>query len=90
MYSTIATYCFLTEAYMKRKNKHTHHQQHHTMNFIISTIIKKDLTQEKIRIDLNDQKTHPPVNTILRDSGIEFNKIVKTDYYKVDKVIQRH
>lgn len=60
------------------------------MNFIISTIIKKDLTQEKIRIDLNDQKTHPPVNTILRDSGIEFNKIVKTDYYKVDKVIQRH
>ena len=60
------------------------------MNFIISTIIKKDLTQEKVRIDLGNQKTHPPVDTILRDSGIEFNRIVKTDYYKVDKVITRH
>lgn len=59
------------------------------MTFLIVSIIDIKLKTKSVRIDLNSQISTIDVKQILKDNDIQFFKILKWNYYRVDYSIHR-
>lgn len=56
------------------------------MTYLIIRILSIDFKYSTLRIDLNTQTRTFTLDKLLQSKGIEHKKIVKYDYYTIDKV----